>query len=245
MKNYKIAIQYDGTKYHGWQKQGNTKNTIQAKFANVLFRMCGQEVEIFASGRTDAGVHAKGQVANFKCEVDMTCDEIRDYLNQYLPEDILVNTVEEVEACFHSRLHAVSKTYEYQIATRKPDVFIRKYVFVTDKKPDIEKMRSAANKLIGRHDFKGFSSVGRTKKSTVRTMKRIVITEENGRVKIQLTANGFLYHMVRIIVGTLLAIGTEECAETVIDEILEERTREKAGVMLPACGLTLLEVFYD
>lgn len=245
MKNYKIVIQYDGTKYHGWQRQGNTKNTIQAKFTNVLFRMCGREVELFASGRTDAGVHAKGQVANFKCEVDMTCDEIKDYLNQYLPEDIVVNSVEEAEDCFHSRLHAVSKTYVYQIATKKPDVFIRKYVFATDKKLDVEKMRLAANKLIGRHDFKGFSSVGRTKKSTVRTMNRIVIREESGIVKIQLNANGFLYHMVRIIAGTLMAVGTGDCDETVIDEILKGRKREKAGATLPACGLTLLEVFYN
>ena len=141
MKNYKITIQYDGTKYNGWQRQKNTKNTIQEKFESVLDKMCGQPVEIFASGRTDAGVHAEAQVANFKCETDKTVVEIKDYLNHYLPADILVKFVEEVPERFHSRLNAVSKTYEYTIATKKPDVFMRKYVYFENTRPDIEKMK--------------------------------------------------------------------------------------------------------
>lgn len=139
MKNFRITVQYDGTRYNGWQRQGNTKNTIQERFESVLCRMCGKEVEIFASGRTDAGVHAEAQTANFKCETDMSCREIMDYLNRYLPEDIAVTSVVEAGERFHSRLNAVSKTYEYRIAVQKPDVFIRKYVFATDRKPDTEK----------------------------------------------------------------------------------------------------------
>lgn len=244
MKNYKITVQYDGTRYNGWQKQGNTKNTIQERFENVLFKMCGKEAEIFASGRTDAGVHAESQTANFKCETDMTCEQIMDYLNRYLPEDIVVTSVTEEQERFHSRLNAVSKTYEYRIAVKKPDVFIRKYVFATDKNPDIEKMRSAANMLIGKHDFKGFSSVGKTKKSTVRTINSIEIISENGIIKIRINGNGFLYNMVRIISGTLLEIGTGKVDEKVINEIFEYKIREKAGPTLPACGLKLIEVFY-
>ncbi len=244
MKNYKMIISYDGTKYNGWQRQGNTQNTIQEKFENVISKMCGEPTEIFASGRTDRGVHADGQTANFKCNTDLNCQEIKDYLNHYLPEDILVKTVEEADERFHSRLNAVSKTYEYKIATEKPDVFIRKYVFATDRKFDIEAMQKAADKLLGTHDFKGFSSLGKTKKSTVRTINFIDITEENGIISVKINGNGFLYNMVRIVVGTLLDIGNGRLPLSVIDEIFEEKSREKAGATLPACGLRLVEVFY-
>ena len=244
MKNYKITVEYDGTRYNGWQRQGNTKNTIQERFENVLSRMCGKEVEICASGRTDAGVHALGQVANFKCETNMDCGEIMDYLNKYLPEDIRVKFIEEVDERFHSRLNAVSKTYEYTISLEKPSVFMRKYVFVTEKTPDVQKMHSAADKLLGKHDFKGFSSVGRTKKSTVRTINSIEIVKEDSIITIRINGNGFLYNMVRIIAGTLFEIGTGEKKQRVIDEIFETKSREKAGSTLPACGLKLINVDY-
>ena len=244
MKNYKITIQYDGTKYNGWQKQGNTKNTIQERFENVLSRMCGKSVEVFASGRTDAGVHAQGQTANFKCDVNMRAGEIMEYLNRYLPEDIVVTSLKEIEGRFHSRLNAVSKTYEYSIAVRKPDVFVRKYVFFSDEIPDIEKMRRGARLIVGTHDFKGFSSVGKTKKSTIRTVNFIEICEADGLIKILINGNGFLYNMVRIIAGTLLEIGTGKKDNSVINEIFENKNRGAAGATLPACGLKLMEVFY-
>ena len=244
MRNFKITVQYDGTKYNGWQRQGNTKNTIQERFENVLSKMCGEEVEIFASGRTDAGVHADEQTANFKCDTLMDEVEMLDYINKYLPEDIRVTSLEEVDMRFHSRLNAVSKTYEYTIATEKPDVFIRKYVFFVDRKPDVEKMRKAARLIIGKHDFKGFSSVGRFKKSTVRTVNFIEIEEENNLIKIRINGNGFLYNMVRIISGTLYNIGTGELEESVINEIFEEKIRAKAGVTFPASGLRLVKVYY-
>lgn len=244
MKNYKMTIEYDGTRYNGWQRQKNTKNTIQERFENVLSRMCGNNVEVFASGRTDAGVHASGQIVNFKCVTDMNCDEIMHYLNRYLPEDIRVTSLSEAEERFHSRLNATSKTYEYTIATKKPDVFLRKYVFVTDMSPDVEKMRRAAQSFIGTHDFKGFSSVGKTKKSTVRTVNFIEITQNDEIIKIRINANGFLYNMVRIIAGTLFEIGTGKLQEDITEQIFENKIRETAGATLPACGLCLKEVFY-
>ncbi len=244
MQNYKMTVQYDGTKYNGWQRQGNTPNTLQERVENVLFKMCNSKVEVFASGRTDAGVHAEGQVANFKCETNLSSHEIKQYLNQYLPEDIVVLMVEEVGERFHSRLNARSKTYEYKITTTKPDVFIRKYVYHAKEKPDVEKMRLAAHKLLGKHDFKGFSSLGKTKKSTERTIHTIDILNENNLITIRINGSGFLYNMVRIIAGTLFDIGTGKLEETVIDEIFKEKNRAKAGVTLPACGLTLKEVLY-
>lgn len=244
MRNFKITVQYDGTKYNGWQRQGNTKNTIQERFENLLSKMCGKDVEIFASGRTDAGVHADEQTANFKCDTTMNEAEIKEYINKYLPEDIRVITLEEVDLRFHSRLNAVSKTYEYTIATEKPDVFIRKYVFFAERTPDIEKMRKAAELIVGKHDFKGFSSVRRGKKSTLRTVNFIEIEEGNGLIKIRINGNGFLYNMVRIISGTLYNIGTGELDESVIEEIFEEKIRERAGATLPASGLKLVKVYY-
>ena len=244
MKNYKITVEYDGTKYNGWQRQGNTKNTLQEKFENVISLMCGKETKIFASGRTDRGVHAKGQVANFRCDVDMPLKDVLTYLNHYLPEDVRVTDISEVDERFHSRLNAVSKTYEYKIATKKPSVFERKYVYFPEEAPDVEKMRSAAEKLPGTHDFHGFSSVGKTKKSTVRTVNYIDITKNDGIIKVTVNGNGFLYNMVRIIVGTLYEIGIGKKDADVIDEIFETGIREKAGITLPAEGLCLLEVIY-
>lgn len=244
MKNYKIVVQYDGSKYNGWQRQGNTKNTIQERFENVLFEMCGAKVEIFSSGRTDAGVHAQAQTANFKCNTSMTCNEILDYLNKYLPQDIRVTNIEEANERFHSRLSAVSKTYQYSIATQKPDVFIRKYVYWADKIPDVSIMKKAAAEICGTHDFKGFSSVGRSKKSTVRTINSIYIETEKGIITITINGNGFLYNMVRIITGTLLEIGTGDKDISVIQEIFETKERQYAGATVPACGLKLMKVFY-
>lgn len=245
MKNYKITVQYDGSRYNGWQRQGNTQNTIQERFENVLSKMCGKNIEIYASGRTDAGVHAEAQAANFKCDTELSAEEIKEYLNKYLPQDILVTSVTAADERFHSRLNAVSKTYEYKIAIRKPDVFIRKFVYFSGDTPDIEKMRFAAKYIVGTHDFKGFSSVGKTKKSTVRTINYIEIFEEDGIITIRINGNGFLYNMVRIISGTLYEIGTGKLGETVISEIFETKSRELAGATLPACGLKLIEVFYQ
>ena len=200
---------------------------------------------IFASGRTDSGVHAENQVANFKCETALSEEEILNYLNHYLPKDILVKKIEQVPERFHSRLNAVSKTYEYSIAVKKPDVFIRKYVFETDRTLDVLKMRSAAELFIGKHDFKPFSSVGKTKKSTERTVNFIDISENDGLVKIKINANGFLYNMVRIIAGTLFEIGTGEKSKEEIEHIFKEGKRENAGFTAKPEGLYLEKIFYN
>ena len=244
MKNYALLIEYDGTRYNGWQKQGNTQNTIQERFENILLKLCGKSVEIFASGRTDKGVHARGQMANFKCDVDMPPDEITDYFNKYLPEDIKVLDTKLKEERLHSRLNAKSKTYEYTIATVKPSVFERKYVYYFGNKVDAKKMKRASGKLLGTHDFIGFSSVKKTKKSTMRTINSIDILEESGIITIRINGNGFLYNMVRIISGTLLEIGIGKKDESVIEEIFNLKDRSLAGETLPACGLKLENVYY-
>ncbi len=244
MRNYTLLIEYDGTRYNGWQKQGNTQNTIQERFENILFKLCGKSVEIFASGRTDKGVHAKGQVANFKCDLLMAPDEITDYFNKYLPEDIKVLSAKIENERFHSRLNAKSKTYEYNIATVRPSVFNRKYIYYCQNNVDVAKMRNAACKFLGTHDFIGFSSIKKTKKSTIRTINSIDILEESGIITIRINGNGFLYNMVRIISGTLLEIGTGKKEESVIDEVFKLKDRSLSGETLPACGLKLENVYY-
>lgn len=245
IKNYKLIIQYDGTKYNGWQKQKNTKNTIQEKFENILYKLLDKKIDVYASGRTDRGVHAKGQCINFKCEVDMENEELMKYINDYLPEDIRVLSLVEEEERFHSRLLAKSKTYEYVIcAGVKADVFKRRYVYNIYDVPNISDMKKASELLVGTHDFLGFSSLGKTKKSTVRTINWIDIKKEDELIRIRINANGFLYNMVRIICGTLLEIGLGRLDSSVIDEVINTKDRQKAGCTLSPNGLTLLEVIY-
>ena len=246
MKNYKLLVQYEGTKYNGWQRQKNTKNTIEERFENVLSQMAGKQVEVFASGRTDAGVHAKGQVVSFFCEGEKTPEEIRRYLNRYLPRDIRVLSAEEVPERFHARLCARRKTYEYVIcAGEKADVFSRRTAYEIEAMPDVEAMNRAAKKFLGCHDFQGFSSVKRTKKSTERTIYDLEIDKQDNWITFRITGSGFLYHMVRIMVGTLLAIGLGEKPETCIEEIFRTKDRSLAGKTLPAEGLSLIQVYYE
>lgn len=240
-----MTISYDGTRYNGWQRQGNTNNTIQEKLENVISIMCNKKIEVFSSGRTDAGVHALNQTVNFKCETDMALCEIIDYLNHYLPEDILIKDICIVDERFHSRLNAKNKTYEYRIAYKKPDVFIRKYVYYTGVKPDVELMRKASLKLIGTHDFIGFSSLSRSKKSTVRTINSIDITDSEGVVSIVVNGTGFLYNMVRIISGTLYEIGIGKRDIDIINKVFQENKRALSGATLPAKGLRLVEVKFE
>ena len=169
MKNYKITVSYDGTKYSGWQKQGNTNNTIQGKIENILSKMTGQDVEIFGSGRTDAGAHAKKQIANFKIDTDKTDEEILSYINEYLPNDIAINSIEQVDLRFHSRLNAKTKTYLYRINTTGiPNVFEKNFVYNIKTNVDVDKMRKASKNFIGEHDFLPFCSNKKTKKARKR-----------------------------------------------------------------------------
>lgn len=245
MINYKMVIAYDGSRYNGWQKQGNTKDTIQGKLEKVLEKLEGREVEVIGAGRTDAGVHALGQVANVKLESKINGETLLQYLNQYLPEDIAVLSVKEVPMRFHSRLNATEKTYLYRIYRSEiPNPFIRKYTVTITEELDIEKMRMAAELLIGEHDFKSFCSLKKSKKSTIRTLYSITIEEIEEEIRISVRGNGFLYHMVRIIVGTLLEVGTGKKKPEEIEQILEKRERQAAGKTAPAHGLFLKEVKY-
>ena len=245
MRNFKFILQYEGTRYQGWQKQDTTDNTIQGKLENLLTLMCGEKVEVQGSGRTDAGVHAYAQVANAHMNTDMTEEEILDYMNGYLPEDIAVVSVTEVQERFHSRLNAKGKTYCYQVINSKiPQVFLRKFAYVVEPPLDLAAMRRAASYLEGTHDFKSFTSTKKGKKSTVRTITGILFEKEGDLIKIVYQGDGFLYHMVRILTGTLLEVGLGKRKPEDIPEILAALDREKAGMLVPAKGLTLVEVRY-
>ncbi|MBO6015272.1 MAG: tRNA pseudouridine(38-40) synthase TruA [Lachnospiraceae bacterium] len=246
MKNYKFVIQYEGTRYQGWQRQITTDQTIQGKLESILTRMTGKKVEISASGRTDAGVHALGQVANAHMETDRSCSEILNYVNQYLPEDIAIIQVEEVDERFHARLWASEKTYLYRVVCSEiPHVFDRRYVLMHPEYLDVERMKSAARLLTGTHDFMGFSTAKKTKKSTVRTVYEIGIEQSGDEIRLCYRGDGFLYHMVRILTGTLLEVGRGERSPESVLEIFESRNRERAGELVPAKGLTLVEVRYE
>ncbi len=245
MANYKFVLQYEGTKYQGWQRQESTGNTIQGKLEAVLSKMVGDPIEIQGSGRTDAGVHARMQVANAHMNTELSCEEIRDYMNAYLPEDIGVVQVEMVAERFHSRLNAKEKTYTYSVINSAvPHVFERRYAHVVTERLDIEAMKLAAQLLCGTHDFKSFTSTKKGKKSTVRTIHSIEIRQEGDMVYFIYNGNGFLYHMVRILTGTLLEVGSGQRKAGDISDIIAACNREKAGALIPAKGLTLLEVRY-
>ena len=245
-KNIKIVLEYDGSRYDGWQKQGNTDNTIQGKLEAILERMYGQYVEIHGSGRTDAGVHAFGQVANFHASESFSLEEMKSTLNEYLSKDIRVLKVETVDERFHARLTARAKTYEYRIDNGEvADVFQRKYVMREENPLDLEVMREAAGYLIGTHDFKSFCANKKMKKSTVRTIYSIVIEKKDGMVSIRYNGNGFLYNMVRILSGTLIEVGRGIRKPEEIQAIINAQDRGAAGFTAPAQGLYLVEVEYE
>lgn len=244
--NCKFIISYDGTRYFGWEHQPNTEMTIQGKLENVLERLEGHSVEILGAGRTDAGVHAKAMVANAFLENDLSENELRDYMNKYLPEDITVSKVVFASDRFHSRYNATGKTYCYTCAygAEKP-VFDRKYVYYLDKKPDIEAMKKAAEILKGEHDFAGFCANPRMKKSTVRLVDRIDIIDKNDRIYFYYHGTGFLQHMVRILTGTLLEVGFHKRTPDNMIELLEAKDRKISGETAPAQGLCLQCVDYS
>lgn len=246
MRNFKMVLAYDGSRYKGWQRLGNTDQTIQGKLEAVLARMTGQTVEVIGSGRTDAGAHARGQVANFHGDTDLSPAQICDYLRQYLPEDIGVLSVEEVDTRFHSRYNAVQKTYVYRIWNdEQPCIFERKYVWTMTDHLNLAAMQAAAGEFLGTHDFLAFCSNKHFKKSSVRTIYRLDVEKSGPELRFTVTGDGFLYNMVRIMVGTLLAVGRGELQPEDIPAILSSRTREQAGETVPARGLCLMEVRYS
>ena len=208
MRNLKMLIQYDGSRYKGWQKQKTTDQTIQGKMENILTKMSGEEIQVIGCGRTDAGVHAENY-ANFRINSDMTAMEILEYVNKYLPEDIVVKSMKDASERFHARYNVKSKTYVYKINNNEyRDVFNRRYVHHITEKLNLGDMRKASEFLIGTHDFRSFTNLKSKKKSTLRTINYINIKEDKGNIEIEVNGNGFLMNMVRIITGTLLEVGT-------------------------------------
>ena len=244
-KNYKLTIAYDGTRYKGWQSQKTTDTTIQGKLSHVFSGLEGKQTEVHGSGRTDAGVHALGQVANVHLAVDKSPKEIQDYVNQYLPEDIGVMELKEASERFHARLSAVRKTYCYRIFNSSiPNVFERKWMHTIPEPLDVEAMQIGAKYLEGTHDFAAFCRNPAKKKSTVRYISRLEVVCKAEEVDIIITGNGFLHNMVRIIAGTLAEVGMGKRESAEVLRILVEGRREAAGIMLPAKGLILQSVEY-
>ena len=243
-KNYKFVVAYDGTRFFGWEHQPD-KETIQGKLEAVLERLQGHPVDLIGAGRTDAGVHARAMVASVRLDVRRSPEEIRDYMNRYLPDAIAVREVKEASDRFHARYNALGKTYRYTcfIGPVKP-VFDRKYVTLLDFSPDIAKMRRAAEILQGEHDFRAFCGNPRMKKSTVRLVDSIQIEERKDRILFTFHGTGFLQNMVRILVGTLLEVGRGRWEPEYVQEILDGKDRKLAGPTAPPEGLCLMKVDY-
>ncbi len=244
MRNVRLDICYDGTKYKGWQRLPNTENTIQSKLEIALTRILEEPIEVVGSGRTDAGTHAKLQVVNFHCHSSMECSQILSQLRRYLPEDIGIYSCRNVSERFHARLNAKTKTYVYRVwNSEMPCVFERKYVYQDTSVLDIPRMKEAAEHFIGTHDFSAFCANKNMKKSTVRCIHSLDIEQSGGELRFTVTGNGFLHHMVRIMVGTLLEVGRgERNADSIPD--LFGQDRAMAGMLVPALGLCLMEVTY-
>ena len=244
-RNYKFVLSYDGSRYSGWEHQPSTDLTIQGKLENVLSRMTDQPVEVIGAGRTDAGVHARAMTANARLETSLTPEKIRDYMNQYLPDDICVREVREASERFHSRYNATGKTYCYTcyVGELKP-VFQRKYVTVLKEVPDVDLMRRAAADLLGTHDFASFCSNPRMKKSTVRKVDVIDIERKGSYLTFTYHGTGFLQHMVRILTGTLIEVGLGKRSPDSMPELREAKKRALAGPTMPAGGLCLMKVEY-
>lgn len=244
MRNLRLDMCYDGTRYKGWQRLAGSDNNIQGKLETTLSRILNEKIEVSASGRTDAGTHAKGQVVSFRCNSDMSCDAILQALRMYLPEDIGIYRCKEVSERFHARLNAKEKTYCYRLwNSSEPCVFERRYVHVDTDQLDLAAMSLAAENYLGTHDFSAFCANKNMKKSTVRTIKAFSVERHGNEIRFTVTGNGFLQHMVRIMVGTLLEVGKGQRNPASISELFGAK-RAEAGPAIPACGLCLMEVFY-
>jgi len=246
-KNISLIIAYDGGHYHGWQRQKKGR-TVQGVIEDNLQIILGQPVKLLASGRTDAGVHAFGQVANFKTKAEISVNSLKRGLNSLLPDDILIKQVEYVSHEFHARYSARSKIYEYRILNRdEPDLFGRHYVWHIYRPLNLEMMSKGLSFLAGRHDFSSFKSTGSNNTDPVRTIIRADLLGpfEDGVIKVIIEADGFLRHMVRNIVGTLVDVGREKIDLEKFEEVFKLRDRRLAGIKAPPQGLFLVKVKYD
>ena len=245
MRNIKLTIEYDGKDFNGWQKQPNKPN-IQGEIERAIYNITKEEVDLIGSGRTDAGVHALAQVANFKTNSNIPIEKLALAINSQLKKSIIIKKAEEVDERFHSRYNAKHKTYRYIINNSPCGTAIyRNLEYCFPIKLDVAKMQEAAKYFEGEHDFKAFKSSGTSAKNSVRTIYNASVKQEGEKIIIELTGNGFLYNMVRIISGTLLDVGLQKIKPEEIKNIIEEKDRQKAGKTLPAHGLYLVEVKYN
>ena len=245
MRTYKLTVAYDGTRYQGWQRQGNTDNTIQGILEKAVSEETGFDVEVNGSGRTDAGVHARGQTASIVLPGRITEAEFTGRLNDRLPADIRVLRTELVKNGFHARKSASGKVYEYHVDTgERPDVFTRRYCYHFPHSLDLDAMREAAGYLTGTHEYAVYTDK-KDEKSTRRTIYDIMISGQGSRLVIEYSGTGFLYHMVRILTGTLLETGTGQRLPQEAAAALQTKDRRQAGFLAPARGLFLREVRYD
>lgn len=244
MKNIKLIIEYDGTNYHGWQSQINAI-TIQDVISCAINKLTGEECNLIGSSRTDVGVHALGQVANFMTASNIPGDKFSYALNNILPKDVVIKKSEEVAQNFHSRYSSLGKKYKYLILnTPQPTALFINRALRYKNNLNIENMKDAANFLIGTHDYSAFKSTGSSVKSSVRTVTGVSLEKTDEMIEFQITGNGFLYNMVRIIVGTLLDVGHGKIKAEDIKDIIQSKERNRAGKTAVACGLYLVEVFY-
>ncbi len=252
MKNIRLTIEYDGTDYNGWQIQkekGKSKKekfrTIQGEIERAILKITGKKSNLYASGRTDSGVHAKAQVANFHSDANIPLKKLQSGINAVLPRDISVAKIEEADKAFHSRFSAKSKIYRYTILNRNSrSVFLKRYSWYIPYKLNLSLMKKEAKVLPGRHDFKSFAASGKEEKSSTRTIKTIAIKKYDDIITIDIEADGFLFNMVRNMVGTLIDVGRGRLSSGSIEKILNAKDRTKAGPTAPAQGLCLVEVKY-
>jgi tRNA pseudouridine38-40 synthase len=247
MDNYKLVIEYDGTNYSGWQIQPD-KRTIQSELEKYLSKIFNQKIKITGSGRTDAGVHALAQVANFKVNKSkaskIKISEIKRALNSLLDKDIRIKSVTKVEDSFHARISAKKKTYRYQISLIEPSVFERLYYAFVPYKLNVALMKKEAKDLLGKHDFKCFQASGRKAKDTVRVISKVSLLKKGNKLFFTIEGNGFLYNMVRNIAGTLIEIGRGKMPAGSIKKLIKGKDRTKSGPTAKACGVVLVRVGY-
>ena len=245
MRNIKMHLQFDGSRYTGWQRLSDDDNTIQGKLETLLRKMTSEGINVIGCSRTDKGVHAKALVCNFFTGSNMEIEEIERYINRYLPDDIVAYGLSEEDERFHSRYNAKSKLYRYTIDNNKyQDVFTRKFTSHVPEKLNLSLMQEAANKLVGTFDFAAFTTMKSKKKNTVRTIMNINISKDNNYIYLDFEGDGFLHNMIRIITGTLVRVGKEEISPKDVQSILEAGNRSVAGPMAEAKGLSLIEVIY-
>lgn len=242
-RNIKLVIHYDGTCYHGWASQPGVQ-TVQGEIERSIERLTGQSVKVIGSSRTDAGVHALGQVANFRIDSPVPIQNFRNALNNLLPDDITIANVQEAADDFDAIGDTIEKQYDYLINTNPVRPVLVRHQWHRPGFLDVEKMNAAAKQLIGTHDFKSFASAADQRESSVRTITQCSVEQNGDIIKISVSADGFLYNMVRNIVGTLVEIGRDRWPPEHIKEILEAKDRNTAGPIAQASGLCLMEIFY-